>query len=259
MKVLQFENVSKEYTKDATALKSVSFTFEKGEFAALSGPSGSGKTTILNLAAGLDRPSSGKVILLDQDLSQLSALEITLLRRQHVGFVFQAYNLFPVLTAIENVEYTLALQNVAYGARKAAAKEALRDVGLEKFAHRRPSQLSGGQQQRVAIARAIATKPHIVFADEPTANLDATTTESLLELFKTLNDRRGISFLFSSHDPRVLKQTKRILEVADGELKSDTLQKPNENSSEIHRIVRPVGLVVNCGTSEFETMGRKAS
>lgn len=234
MKVLQFENVSKEYSKDATALKSVSFSFEKGEFAALAGPSGSGKTTILNLAAGLDQPTSGRVILLDKDLKKLTPLGLSELRRQSVGFVFQAYNLFPVLTALENVEYTLALQRVPGAERRKAAKAALQEVGLEKYANRRPSQLSGGQQQRVAIARAIATKPHLVFADEPTANLDAATTESLLKLFRELNERRGISFLFSSHDPRVLKETKRILEVADGELKSDTLLNPHAAQSDIH-------------------------
>lgn len=230
MKILHFEEVGKEYTKDATALKEITFSLEKGEFTALAGPSGSGKTTILNLAAGLDHPTSGNVYLLEKNLKKLSPKELTELRRNHVGFVFQAYNLFPVLSALENVEYTLALQKIPYRERRKAAKEALAEVGLEKYGHRRPNQLSGGQQQRVAIARAIATKPHLVFADEPTANLDAATTVSLLALFKELNERRGISFLFSSHDHRVLKETRRILEVADGRLHSDTLVKFHEKS-----------------------------
>jgi len=225
MEVLLFKEVSKDYASaNATALKEVSFSVKQGEFTALAGPSGSGKSTILNLAAGLDIPSQGKVILLDKDLTSMDGNALTILRRNSVGFVFQSYNLFPVLTALENVEYQLALKGVSQNKRRRLAEAALEEVGMKGFGKRFPAQLSGGQQQRVAIARAIVSDPKIVFADEPTANLDSTTAEKLLLLFRTLNETKKITFLFSSHDPMVLRIADRILEICDGRIKADTLR-----------------------------------
>ncbi len=224
MEVISFKAVTKDYGASATALKEVSFNIKQGEFTALAGPSGSGKSTILNLAAGLDIPSTGKVLLLDKDLTKMDGNALTLLRRNSVGFVFQAYNLFPVLTAVENVEYQLALKGVPPQKRKRLAEAALEEVGMKGLGKRFPAQLSGGQQQRVAIARAIVSEPKIVFADEPTANLDSTTAERLLLLFRTLNETKKITFLFSSHDPMVLRIADRILEISDGRIKSDSVR-----------------------------------
>jgi putative ABC transport system ATP-binding protein len=222
MTILSFRSVTKKYADDAAALEQVSFEIAKGEFTALAGPSGSGKSTILNLAAGLDHPTAGSVFYRGKDLSRLSSDRLALIRRSSVGFVFQSYNLFPVLTALENVEYSLALTGMATDKRRAAAKSALEEVGLSEFEKRLPAQLSGGQQQRVAIARAIVILPTIVFADEPTANLDSSSAESLLLLFRRLNESKGITFLFSSHDPRVLRVAKRVLLIADGRVANDT-------------------------------------
>lgn len=221
MSILVFKSVSKKYSADATAIKEVNLTIDAGEFAALAGPSGSGKTTILNLAAGLDHPTEGIIQFLGRTLKDMPAEKLAYMRRATVGFVFQAYNLFPVLTAMENVEYPLALNDVDVKERKERALAALADVGLADLGKRFPSQLSGGQQQRVAIARAIVANPKIVFADEPTANLDSKTSEKLLQLFRDLNAKKQITFLFSSHDPMVLKCAKRILHVADGTIKKD--------------------------------------
>src|SRR5688572_26683292 len=181
--ILQFDHVTKQYP-GATALKDLSFTVSPGEFAALAGPSGSGKTSILNLAAGLDDPTSGGVILLGRPLKSLNPWQVTWLRRRQVGFIFQAYNLFPVLTVLENVEYPLALNEIATRQRQKMALDALEAVGLKDLAHRLPSELSGGQQQRAAVARAIASKPKIIFADEPTANLDSENASRLIDLFR---------------------------------------------------------------------------
>lgn len=222
MVILKFSAVSKLYSQDATALHEVTLSLKAGEFTALAGPSGSGKTTLLNLAAGLDKPSGGHVHFLDKDLSALAPDELSRVRRQSVGFVFQSYNLFPVLTALENVEYPLALNHVPPQERRLRAAKALEEVGLKGFEKRFPSQLSGGQQQRVAIARAIVTNPKIVFADEPTANLDSVTAEKLLQLFRHLNEEKKITFLFSSHDPMVLKIARRVIEMCDGHVKHDS-------------------------------------
>ncbi len=224
MKVVCFEQVVKRYSENEIALNGVSVAIEDGEFAALAGPSGSGKTTMLNISAGLDVPSEGRVLLLDKDIQKLSPNELSLLRRGSVGFVFQSYNLFPVLTALENVEYLLALNGVHPKERRAIAEKALESVGLVNLGNRMPNQLSGGQQQRVAIARAIVTHPKVVFADEPTANLDSKTATHLLALFRQLNEERGITFIFSSHDPLVLTSAKRIIEIADGRIKSDSAE-----------------------------------
>ena len=222
MDILVFRKISKQYADDAPALKDVSLTIKEGEFTALAGPSGSGKTTLLNLAAGLDVPSSGSVSFLGHDLAALTADQLARMRRKHIGFVFQSYNLFPVMNAMENVEYPLALNHLAADERHRMALAALEEVGLKDFAKRFPNQLSGGQQQRVAIARAIVNGPKIVFADEPTANLDSVTAEKLLQLFRELNEKRGISFLFSSHDPMVLKIANRVVKMVDGQIKDDS-------------------------------------
>jgi putative ABC transport system ATP-binding protein len=216
--MLEFQDVYKEYSSTAPALLGVSFRIEPGEFTALAGPSGSGKTTILNLAAGLDVPSRGRVLFMGQDLGALGPGEMSRLRRRETGFVFQSFNLFPVLTAHENVEYPLALKRVPPRERRERAFAALKEVGLEAFAGRRPSELSGGQQQRVAVARAMVSRPKIVFADEPTASLDSHSAEELLKLFEQLNRASGTTFLFSSHDPRVLQIAHRIIRVMDGRI-----------------------------------------
>ncbi len=226
MEIVRLIGVTKSYTGIETALKEVSFTIKHGEFAALAGPSGSGKTTILNLAAGLDEVSAGKIVLCNKDLSKMSTADVASLRRKMVGFVFQAYNLFPVLTALENVMYPLALNHVSPRERKERGMAALKDIGLEELAHRMPKELSGGQQQRVAIARAIVNRPAIVFADEPTANVDSTNAIKILDLFNQLNEQKGITFLFSSHDPRVLERANRILHVGDGTVQREEKKTP---------------------------------
>lgn len=229
--ILSFDQVTKKYSELETAVRSVSFQIKKGEFTALAGPSGSGKSTLLNLAAGLDFPTAGKVNLLGKDLGTLRPSEISSLRCQEVGFVFQSYNLFPVLTALENVEYPLALKKVAPKTRRKLAQKALEETGCGELGKRLPSELSGGQQQRVAIARAIVTNPQIVFADEPTANLDSQTARKLLGVFKELNTNKRITFLFSSHDPLVLETAERIIQVADGKIWEDQIKMAFRSSS----------------------------
>lgn len=228
--ILSFKQVTKQYSEFETAVKDVSFDIQPGEFTALAGPSGSGKSTLLNLAAGLDFSTSGSVTLLDKDLSQLNKEELSALRCNHVGFVFQSYNLFPVLTALENVEYPLALKGIGTKERKRLSKKALSETGCEGLENRLPSELSGGQQQRVAVARAIVSSPSIVFADEPTANLDSKTAHQLLEVFKALNKNKNITFLFSSHDPRVLETAERIIQVADGKVHQEQLKSVSKKS-----------------------------
>ncbi len=218
MNILEFREVSKFYNQDSLGVCDLSFSVKKGEIVALAGPSGSGKTTALNIAAGLDDFTQGDVRLFDQSLQNLLPHEVLNLRRNDVGFIFQAYNLFPVLTVLENVEYPLALKGVRFQERIIKAKECIREVGLEGLENRLPSELSGGQQQRVAVARALVSEPKIIFADEPTANLDTATAEKLLLLFRELNDKNGTTFIFSSHDPRVLKLADRVIVLADGRL-----------------------------------------
>lgn len=224
MSCLTFEEVHKCYANESAALRGVSFDVEEGDFVALAGPSGSGKTTALNLAAGLDVPTSGRVSLLGEDLGVLESEKLTKLRRNSVGFIFQAYNLLPVLTAVENVEYPLALRNVPSSLRREIALSLLDEVGLSEYRDRLPRDLSGGQQQRIAVARAMVTNPKIVFADEPTANLDSKSAETLLGLFRRLNERRRTTFLFSSHDARVLRVAKRTIYLHDGLVKKDEIQ-----------------------------------
>ena len=222
--IVELEDVTKRYEQgslEVMALRGLSFSVEAGEFATLVGPSGSGKSTALNLIGALDRPSSGSVRVEGRDLSELSARELSQLRRDRIGFVFQAYNLMPVLTAYENAEMVLALQGVPPDQRKERVMKLLSEVGLEGLEDRRPDELSGGQQQRVAIARAIASDPAIVLADEPTANVDSETAESLLTLMEELNRTESVTFLFSTHDPRVMERARRIVRIVDGRVESD--------------------------------------
>jgi len=218
MNILEFREVSKFYNQEKSGIHDVSFSVKQGEIVALAGPSGSGKTTALNIAAGLDEFCGGEVLLLDRSLQNLLPQQILNLRRNDVGFIFQSYNLFPVLSVLENVEYPLALKGVRFHERIERAKRCIAEVGLEGLEDRMPNELSGGQQQRVAVARALVTEPRIIFADEPTANLDAITSEKLLLLFRELNEKNGTTFIFSSHDPRVLKFADRVIVLADGRL-----------------------------------------
>jgi putative ABC transport system ATP-binding protein len=217
--IIELENVAKIYRQGALevrALRGLDLVVEKGEFTAICGPSGSGKTTALNLIGALDRPSSGSVILEGRDLGPLSRRELSHLRRDRIGFVFQAYNLMPVLTAYENAEMVLSLQGVGDDERRRRVLAVLADVGLAGLEDRRPDELSGGQQQRIAIARAIATDPAVVLADEPTANVDSETADHLLDIMEELNRERGVTFVFSTHDPKVMERARRIVRIVDG-------------------------------------------
>lgn len=220
MPILIFENVSRVYpgTPPVEALKNVSFQLQRGAFAALVGPSGSGKTTLLNLASGLDFLSSGRIRVDNFDISHLSSKELCRFRREQLGFVFQAYNLFPAFTAVENVEYTNLIRGEPRKIARERAMQALIDVGLESKVHCLPGKLSGGQQQRVAVARALATHAKIVFADEPTANLDSKTAFQLIDLFENLNRTHHVSFLFSTHDARLVDRAHQKIEIQDGQV-----------------------------------------
>ncbi len=222
--ILEAQDVVKVYAERGAptrALDGVTLRFDHGEFAALAGPSGSGKTTLLNLLGTLDVPTSGSVRVHGVDVASLSEGARAELRLRKLGFVFQAYNLIPVLTAFENVEFVLLLQRVPAAERRARARELLAAVGLGELIDKRPTEMSGGQQQRVAVVRAIASNPEVVLADEPTANLDSQTAESLLDLMQRLNAERGITFLFSTHDPRVMRRARRVVELVDGRIERD--------------------------------------
>jgi putative ABC transport system ATP-binding protein len=222
--IVELEEVTKLYRQGAlevAALRGLTLAVEKGEFTALCGPSGSGKTTTLNLIGALDVPSSGRVFLEGRNLGNLSRRMLSHLRRDRIGFVFQAYNLIPVLTAYENAEIVLALQGIEPSERHRRVMDLLADVGLEGMEHRRPDELSGGQQQRVAIARAIAPNPAVVLADEPTANVDSETADMLLGLMEHLNRERGVTFIFSTHDPRVMERALRVVRIVDGRVEQD--------------------------------------
>ena len=209
---------------EVKALNDVSINFQQGEFTAIVGPSGSGKTTFLNSIGGLDTPTSGKVVINDTDITNLKSNELIDFRLRNIGFVFQAYNLIPVLTAKENVEFIMLMQGDSANARKSRAEELLNAVGLSDQINRRPGQLSGGQQQRVAVARALASKPKFVLADEPTANLDSTSTSNLLDIMYRLNKEENMTFIFSTHDQRVIDRAKRIITLEDGKILSDKKQ-----------------------------------
>jgi putative ABC transport system ATP-binding protein len=205
------------------ALRGVDLDIVAGEFLALVGPSGSGKTTLLNLLGALDVPTAGELIVLGERVAGLSKHKRAQLRLRSLGFVFQAYNLVPVLTALENVEFVLELQGVTAG-RRARAAEVLKELGLRDLANRRVSELSGGQQQRVAVARAVAARPRLVLADEPTANLDGQNAEILMHLMRDLRDRHGMTFIFSTHDPRVVAHAVRVVTLVDGVVARDELK-----------------------------------
>ena len=203
------------------ALRGVDLDIRRGDFATLAGPSGSGKTTLLNMIGGLDRPSAGTVTVDGQELGQMGKAELAELRLHKIGFVFQAYNLIPVLSAAENIAFILRLQGVPAAERRERAMAALADVGLAGLEDRRPAQLSGGQQQRVAVARALISRPAIVLADEPTANLDSRTAAGLIDLMAELNARHGTTFLMGTHDARVIARSRRHIELTDGRISSD--------------------------------------
>jgi putative ABC transport system ATP-binding protein len=212
--VIETINVNRTFGAGETtvvALNHVSVTIEKGEFTALIGPSGSGKSTLMHLIGGLDEPDEGSIILSGTNIAEMSGNELSDFRRDHIGFVFQAYNLIPVLSAEENIEYVMLLQGVPNVERKQRVKDMLHTVGLDGLGERRPAQLSGGQQQRVAVARAMASNPDIILADEPTANLDSKTGISLLEVMRDLNLRQEMTFLFSTHDEKIMDRADRLI------------------------------------------------
>jgi putative ABC transport system ATP-binding protein len=206
---------------EVPALRGLDLTLRRGEFAVLAGSSGSGKTTLLNLIGALDVPTSGSLVVDGRDLTHLGGHALAELRLRRLGFVFQSYNLIPVLNAYENAEYVLLLQGVDRAERHQRVMDLLRTVGLEGLEQRRPSELSGGQQQRVAVARAIAAEPALVLADEPTANLDSRTGTELIRLMRRLNHERGVTFLFSSHDPKVIDHADRVIQLEDGRIVAD--------------------------------------
>ncbi len=224
MKIIEIKNLHKIYNSDSVSVRAVNgvdLTFEEGEFSAIVGPSGSGKTTLLNVIGGLDDATEGSVIIDGVKINELSSRKLTDFRMKNIGFVFQAYNLIPVLTAKENVEFIMHLQGADKKARDKRTSELLSAVGLGGMENRRPSKLSGGQQQRVAVARALASKPKFVLADEPTANLDSKSTENLLDIMEQLNKEEKITFIFSTHDQRVVNKARRIITIEDGKIISD--------------------------------------
>lgn len=224
MKVIITKSVEKTYDPNKIpvhALRGVDLEIEAGEFTAIVGPSGSGKTTLLNIIGGLDRPTKGSVEVGGIDIAELNDNQLIDFRKEHIGFVFQAYNLIPVLTAEENVEFVMLLQKRSKAERHNRTRELLHAVGLDDKINKRPSELSGGQQQRVAVARALAPKPDFILADEPTANLDSKSTENLLDLMAKLNKEEHITFVFSTHDQRVIDRARRVVTLVDGKIASD--------------------------------------
>ncbi len=222
--LVETRNLTKVYDSGpgpVHALTDINLKVEKGEFLALVGPSGSGKTTLLNLIGGLDSPTEGKVFIDGRDLTALGPSELSEFRLNNVGFVFQEYNLIPVFNVLENVEYVMLLKGVDKNRRRGAVMRVLEEVGLSGFASRWPEELSGGQKQRVAVARAIAAGPSMVLADEPTANLDSATGAALIDLMKELNEKEGVTFIFSTHDRMVMERASRVVRLRDGRLVSD--------------------------------------
>jgi putative ABC transport system ATP-binding protein len=225
--IVRLENAAKVYQQGKVKVRAVdglSLNIDKGDFATLCGPSGSGKTTVLNLIGGLDAPTSGRVLLEGQDIATLTRSQVSRIRRDRLGFVFQAYNLIPVLTAYENAEFVLKLQGVSESECRERVMDILKEVGLEGLENRRPDEMSGGQQQRVAIARAIVTRPAIVLADEPTANVDSATADALLDLMQRLNQDYGGTFLFSTHDHRVMDRARRLIRLRDGQIETNEVR-----------------------------------
>ncbi|MFP4458146.1 MAG: ABC transporter ATP-binding protein [Candidatus Zixiibacteriota bacterium] len=219
------------------AVRGIDLKIEKGEFTAIVGPSGSGKSTFLNLISGLDNPTQGYVELVGNKISEFSGRDLSDFRRDHIGFIFQAYNLIPVLTAEENIEYIMLLQGVPKDERHERVIKILKQVGLEGYENKRPTELSGGQQQRVAVARAMVANPTIILADEPTANLDSTTSGELLDMMHDLNENTGMTFVFSTHDELVMERAKRLITLKDGMIDKD---KVKESSTELKRQVEEI-------------------
>jgi putative ABC transport system ATP-binding protein len=227
MKVIEIKDLHKIYNDsehEVHAVRGIDLSFEEGEFAAIAGPSGCGKTTLLNLLGGLDDPTSGRININGTNVSTLKSSERINFRLNNIGFVFQAYNLIPVLTAKENVEFIMHLQGRPKAEREARTRELLESVGLGDRLDSRPSKLSGGQQQRVAVARALASKPKFVLADEPTANLDSKATENLLDIMEKLNREENITFIFATHDARVMKKARRVVYLEDGRVLKDEVR-----------------------------------
>ena len=223
--MITIKNIRKTYQSgdiEVQALQDISLTIKPGEFTAIVGPSGSGKTTLLNIIGGLDSPTIGSVKINETDITQLPENELIDFRLHHIGFIFQSYNLIPVLTAKENVEFLMLLQKKNEQARNERTLKLLKAVGLEDQIHKGPSEMSGGQQQRVAVARALASKPSFILADEPTANLDSKSSENLLNIMQRLNRDEKTTFIFSTHDQRVIDKANRIITIEDGKIISDT-------------------------------------
>lgn len=223
--VIDAHNISKVYNPDTIpvyAVNNVHLHLEEGEFTALVGPSGSGKTTVLNMIGGLDKPTQGNIYINEVDITKLSPSELIDFRLYNIGFVFQSFNLIPVLKAKENAEFIMLLQGIKKKEREARLLQLFKEIGLEDKMNVRPAQLSGGQQQRVAVARALATRPRFILADEPTANLDSVAASNLLDLMEKLNREEHMTFLFSTHDKRVIDRARRVITLVDGRVASDT-------------------------------------
>ena len=217
--VIKTHNLCRHFGESDTlvkALNDANLTIKRGEFTAIIGPSGSGKSTLLQLIGGLDNPTSGDVILDGKNISQTDSSALSDFRRDHIGFIFQSYNLIPVLSAKENIEYIMLLQGISEAERQKRVEEIMHAVGLKGLGDRRPAQLSGGQQQRVPVARAMVSQPSIILADEPTANLDSKTGADLLDMMKELNETKNMTFVFSTHDPKIMERAKRIVTLVDG-------------------------------------------
>ena len=213
--------IFQQEAEEVQAVRDISVTIERGEFTALAGPSGSGKTTLLNLIGGLTRPTRGRVWVAGQEVSEMSNQALAQLRLKQVGFIFQAYNLLPVLTAMENAEFPMLLQGLAAEERATRVRELFARTGMAGLEDRRPGKLSGGQQQRVAVVRAVASRPALVLADEPTANLDSASSEALLDVMAELNRDLGVTFIFATHDARVMGRARRLVQMVDGRIDSD--------------------------------------
>ena len=216
--------VFEQEAEEVTAVRDVSLVIERGEFTALAGPSGSGKTTLLNLIGGLTRPTRGQVQVAGREVSEMSNQDLARLRLEQVGFIFQAYNLLPVLTALENAEFPMLLKGIDEEERQTRVRELFARTGLDGLEDRRPGKLSGGQQQRVAVVRAVASSPALVLADEPTANLDSTSSEALLDMMSDLNRDLGVTFVFATHDDHVMERSRRLVRMVDGQIDSDETQ-----------------------------------
>jgi putative ABC transport system ATP-binding protein len=224
MNVIEATNLVKTYNPDTipvTAVNDINLEIKQGEFTAIVGPSGSGKTTLLNMIGGLDSPTEGRVIVDGVEIENLSNSELTDFRLKHIGFVFQSYNLIPVMTAKENIEFIMLLQKSEKNLRDTRANELMEKMGISETSKRRPAELSGGQQQRVAVARALASRPKFILADEPTANLDSQSTDSLLDIMAKMNEEEHVTFVFSTHDQRVIDKAKRVITIVDGKVASD--------------------------------------